>query len=147
MSKKLLTEALIGSLQRAQSGQRYVVYDAIVPGFGVRVSDVGGKSYVLVGRLAGGRNPTRRKIGVFGAISLDAARQIARDIYAEISRKKNKRVGISDRGASYNSAAAKAWERHAQQQFIVRLENETKRHCRIGAVKLKEAIFEKASAQ
>lgn len=80
--KRLLTEELIGALQKAPHGQRYMVHDALVPGFGVRVTDVGGKTYVLVHRFGENKNPTRRKIGTYGGISLEEAREVARKMHA-----------------------------------------------------------------
>jgi hypothetical protein len=37
--KKILTDRLLKALKPAQARQRYVIWDATVPGFGVRVTD------------------------------------------------------------------------------------------------------------
>ena len=58
--------------------RRYDVADAIVPGFGVRVTDKGKKSYVLTARFPGSANPTRRTIAEVGAMDLSIAREVAR---------------------------------------------------------------------
>lgn len=58
--------------------QAYDVPDAVVPGLGVRVLPSGVKSFVLVSRFPGSKNPTRRSLGGYGALSLDDARDKAR---------------------------------------------------------------------
>lgn len=58
----------------------------MVPGFGVRVTANGAKTYTLYARFQPGAGPTRRAIGEVGAISLKAAREIARDWRESIRR-------------------------------------------------------------
>jgi integrase len=78
--KKILTDKKIKSLQKtkAKPGQRYTVWDAELPGFGVRITDKH-HSYIFAGRFPGSAHWTRREIGACDAISLAAARDIARD--------------------------------------------------------------------
>jgi integrase len=76
--RKNLTLKAIEALQPAVAGGRYDVADAIVPGFGVRVTDKGKKSYTLTARYPGSGNPTRRTIAAVGAIDLAQAREVAR---------------------------------------------------------------------
>ncbi len=76
---KVLTVKAIDALKPAPRGCRYNVADAIVPGFGVRVTDKGSKSYVVTSRFPGSQNPTRRTIGKVGSIELADARTVARD--------------------------------------------------------------------
>ncbi len=79
MPKRTLTERYLDSLRRkpALPGKRYDVMDAVVPGFGVRVSDKRRLTFVLVGRFPGKPHPTRRAIGEFGKIGLKEARRKA----------------------------------------------------------------------
>jgi integrase len=99
MSKRRLTDKGIQALKRAAPGTTYNAMDAVVPGFGVRVSETGRKTFILVGRFPArvamsGRsarrraereergerenpNPTRLAIGVYGAMGLAEAREIA----------------------------------------------------------------------
>jgi integrase len=57
---------------------RPILWDTVVPGgFGVRISGTR-RSFVLVKRYPGSKNPTQRAIGACGAISLDKAREKAR---------------------------------------------------------------------
>jgi integrase len=58
--------------------QRPIMWDALVPGLGVRMSDKGKRVFVLVKRF-GGKNPTPREIGEYGAITLESARKKARE--------------------------------------------------------------------
>jgi len=78
-SKKPLTDRAIRGLGPPPPGKRRIVWDAIVPGLGVRVTDRGAKSFVLVTRYPGSPNPAPRSLGIYGAISLEAARTRARE--------------------------------------------------------------------
>jgi hypothetical protein len=63
-----LTDRKLQSLKR--KGKRYEVMDSDVPGFGVRVSEVGQKSFILIARYPGSPNPTRRALGEYPSMSL-----------------------------------------------------------------------------
>jgi integrase len=88
MARKVLTDRTLKGLANkpAPKGKHYDVWDAIVPGMAVRVSETGRRTFVLVARLPGKTNPTRRAIGEYGAITLDEAREKARDWLALIKR-------------------------------------------------------------
>jgi integrase len=79
LAKKPLTDRGIAGLKPAAPRKRKLYWDAVVPGLAVRVTDTGAKAYVLVGRFPGNPNPTARSIGRVGAISLEAARVVARE--------------------------------------------------------------------
>lgn len=78
-AKKPLTDRAIAALKAAPAGKRKIVWDALVPGFAVRVTDKGQRSFVLVTRYPGAANPAPRAIGSVGAISLEDARAKARE--------------------------------------------------------------------
>jgi integrase len=78
LSKKPLTDRAIAALKPARPGKRRIEWDALVPGLGVRVTDRGVRSFVLVTRFRENGNPTPRKLGAVGAISLSDARAKAR---------------------------------------------------------------------
>ena len=82
--KKPLTDRAIQHLKSAEPGRRRIVWDALVPGLGLRVTDRGVKTFVLVTRYPGSPNPSPRSLGVYGAISLEAARAKAREWLALI---------------------------------------------------------------
>jgi integrase len=79
IAKRPLTPRAIDALKAAASGKRKLYYDAVVPGMAVRVTDTGAKAFVLVARFPGSPNPTARSIARVGAISLEDARDTARD--------------------------------------------------------------------
>jgi integrase len=79
MARKTLSDRTLKSLKAAAENKHYDRWDSIVPGLGVRVSDTERKTFVLVARYPGSKNPTRRALGVYGAITLEEARTKARD--------------------------------------------------------------------
>ena len=85
-AKKALTDRGIRALPPAPKGKRRIVWDAIVPGLGIRVTDSGAKSYVLVVRYPGSPHPTPRSLGTFGTLTLEAARIKAREWHSLIEQ-------------------------------------------------------------
>jgi integrase len=86
--KEILTYKRVKSLlakTRAQPGQRYTIWDAELPGFGIRITDKH-LSFIFAGRYPGSKHWTRREIAAVDAISLAAARDIARD-WIELAKK------------------------------------------------------------
>jgi integrase len=84
--KKTLTDRTLKALKPAPVGKRYTVMDTVVPGFGVRVTELGHCSFILIARYPGSSNPTRRAIGEYGALTLEQARERART-WLEMLRK------------------------------------------------------------
>jgi hypothetical protein len=84
-AKKPLTDRAILHLKSAAPGKRRIIWDALVPGLAVRITDRGIKTFVLVTRYPGSRNPAPRSLGVYGAITLEAARAKAREWLALIA--------------------------------------------------------------
>ena len=78
MAKRNINDRIVKALKPAQTGH-YDLMDTVVPGFGVRVSASGRRTFMLVSRYPGSRNPTRRALGTYGVLSLEKARQKARD--------------------------------------------------------------------
>ncbi len=77
------------TLWRAPDGSartRPIMWDALVPGLAVRMSDRGKCTFVLVKRYPGGKHPVPRALGEYGAISLEQARTKARE-WLELIRK------------------------------------------------------------
>ena len=77
LAKRPLTERTIQSLKA--TGLRQMIYDALIPGFAVRVTETGYRTYVLLARFPGSANPTARAIGTVGKVSLEWARAKARE--------------------------------------------------------------------
>jgi hypothetical protein len=72
MPRKRLTDRSLKALKPTK--KRYDVMDTDVPGFGVRVTERGQRTFILIARYPGSSNPTRRAIGEYtGATSSDKA--------------------------------------------------------------------------
>ena len=90
---RVLTDAFIKSLRPAPPGQRYSVADALVPGFGVRVTDRGTRSYILWKRLTrGAKSASALCLGRVGALTLVEARGKARIWIAQIQAGNDPRI-------------------------------------------------------
>ena len=74
----VLTPKFIASLKPAAPGQRAEYWDAIVPSFGVRVTERGTKTFIVYRRWPGSRAPARRSVGDAKHLSLAEARGLAR---------------------------------------------------------------------
>jgi integrase len=85
MPKRTLNDRIIKSLKPAASG-RYEIMDTVVPGLGVRISERGVKTFILVARYPGSTNPVRRSLGEYGELTLEAARTRARGWHELIRR-------------------------------------------------------------
>lgn len=84
-AQKLTKRVVDGALS---TDRRYVVWDSQVPGFGVRVFPSGTKTFIFKYRVGGGRSATSRQpvIGKYGMITVDQAREIAKDWAADIRK-------------------------------------------------------------
>src|SRR5262249_47010572 len=78
LAKKPLTDRAIRAVKPAEPGKRSLLWDALVPGLALRVTDRGKRSFVLVTRYPGSTHPAPRSLGAYGAISLGQARTKAR---------------------------------------------------------------------
>jgi integrase len=79
-----LTDLKIRSLKAA--AKPFDVKDTQVPGLHVRVMPTGHRSFVLLGRFPGKPHPTRRALGGYGELTLEEARDKAREWRRLISR-------------------------------------------------------------
>jgi Arm DNA-binding domain/Phage integrase family len=74
--KTALTDRAIKAAKPAE--RPYNIHDAVVPGLLLEVRPSGLKRLALLKRFPGSRNPTRRLIGQYGAVTLEQARTAAR---------------------------------------------------------------------
>jgi integrase len=74
--KATLTDRAIKAAK--PKARAYDMHDAVVPGLLVEVRPSGVKRLALLKRFPGSRNPTRRLIGQYGAVTLEQARASAR---------------------------------------------------------------------
>jgi integrase len=86
LAKKPLTDRTIASVKPAAPGKRRLLWDAVVPGLALRVTDRGSRSFVLVVRYPGSRHSAPRSLGTVGAISLAEARDTAREWLSQIRK-------------------------------------------------------------
>lgn len=77
MARKNLTDRTLKSLKPASSGKPYDVMDSEVRGFGVRILASGQRTFIFTARYPGSKNPARRALGEYPAISLADAREKA----------------------------------------------------------------------
>ena len=63
LAKKPLTDRAIKAVKPAPLGKRTLLWDAIVPGLALRVTDSGKRSFVLVTRYPGSKHPAPRSLG------------------------------------------------------------------------------------
>ncbi|QHP70032.1 DUF4102 domain-containing protein [Bradyrhizobium sp. LCT2] len=85
MSGQTITKTLVDGLEKQAS--EYTVWDAKLPGFGVRVRPTGAKSFILVYRAGTGRTaPVRRlTLAAVGKIAPEAARTQAKILLGTVA--------------------------------------------------------------
>ena len=105
MAKRTLTDRTLKALKPAKRGKRYDLMDSVVPGLGFRITETGHKSFTLVARFPGSKNPTRRALGDYGALTLQGARRKAREWLETLRR------GVDPREEEERQRAAKLRER------------------------------------
>jgi hypothetical protein len=101
--KTALTDRAIKAMR--PSGKAYDVHDALVPGLTLNVLPSGLKRFVLLRRFPGSTNPTRRALGSYGELTLEAARSKARKWLELIARGIDPAEESSASGASANASA------------------------------------------
>ncbi|MGH7074020.1 MAG: tyrosine-type recombinase/integrase [Stellaceae bacterium] len=80
--KVVLTDRGIRALKPAPTGKRVVLWDAVMPGLAVRVTDRGTRSFVVVRRRPGARNPDWLVLGNYhpSELPLQQARKKAAEV-------------------------------------------------------------------
>jgi integrase len=111
--KIMLTDRALRAMKPAAPGTRKMLWDAAVPSFGVRVSEHGKLTFIVMRRLAG--KIVRRMIGQYPIMTLTKAREAAlgalRDIERGIDPKEKKEAAArADAHRRANSFAAVAEE-------------------------------------
>jgi len=114
--KRVLTDKFIRSLKPAPAGKRVDYWDTKFDGFGLRVSDTGGKTYVLYRRWPPSNVPARRRIGSADEITLADARGIAAEWVRQIAlgkdpKEEQRRAALEEqrRRKITFAAVAEAW--------------------------------------
>jgi integrase len=78
--KKKLTDLVVA--QRAPAAGRIEIWDTLLPGFGLRISSTGARTWMVAQRRPGVKHPVRLKIGNLPDLSLADARAKARSTMA-----------------------------------------------------------------
>jgi integrase len=86
MPKRTLNDRILGALKPAGPGKHYDVMDTVVSGLGIRVSETRRRTFVLIARYPGSKNPTRRALGEYGTLTLAEARAKARGWHELITK-------------------------------------------------------------
>ena len=127
-----LSTRKLDSLKSAPPGKRYQIMDEIVPGFGIRVTDTGQRTFILRMRFPGSVNLNRRALGDYPDTSLETARAKAAKWRSLV--REGKEPGSDERPASTFAAVAEAWfaekvraerkakdvEREVRKEFVAR---------------------------
>ena len=131
-SRKVITDAMVQKVKAAPEGKRNEYWDAIVPGFGLRVTDAGGKSFFLRTRAAEGQ---LRMSWPYPAISLEAARTAAKTALEDAgkgidpkARKAEERKVNVDRAANtFQTVAERFMRQHVDRRLAASTRNDYKR--------------------
>lgn len=98
--KRDFTDRFLKAIKPAAPEKRVILYDAQVPGFGIRVSDRSSEgnrgSFVLVARFPGSSNPTARRIGDYPGMSLAKAREVARAWREDLRQNVDPKVKLAE---------------------------------------------------
>jgi integrase len=118
MMPRKLTEALVANAKPPATG-RLMLWDALLPGFGVRITDKGSKSWVVMYRL-GGRETARQRLtlGKYPALSLAKAREQARSAFDDVARGRVPALATKkhEQLETFTAVAREFVERHAKMQ-------------------------------
>jgi hypothetical protein len=130
-----LSTRKLDALKPAPPGKRYQLMDELVPGFGIRVTDTGQRTFILRARFPGSSNLNRRALGDYPELGLEAAREKARQWRALVQGGKD--PAAADKPASAFASVAEAWfsekvraerkgkdvEREVRKEFVARWGN------------------------
>src|SRR5690349_6651788 len=83
MAREVLTDLSVRRMRPPNAG-RLEVWDAALPGFGVRITENGKRSWVLCTRLSG--HPIALTLGTWPATALAKARDLAREAINDVAR-------------------------------------------------------------
>jgi integrase len=86
MAREKLTPAFVARAAVEPGAKRTTYWDAAMPGFGVRVTQGGHKSYVVQYRAGTGRGAVDRRITIKGVLKLDEARREAKAILGHVAK-------------------------------------------------------------
>src|SRR5205814_755354 len=82
-----LTKSFLDRLAVTEAGTRSLIFDSELAGFGVRATP-GGRAFFVQYRAGTGRTAPKRRVslGQYGAVTLEQARKLAREILADVAK-------------------------------------------------------------
>jgi hypothetical protein len=83
--KIVLTDRVLMALKPAPPGKRIIIWDAVQPHFGVRITESGARSFLVVQRLKGVRTPLFCMLGRYPGTTLAYARKRAQSVLSQIA--------------------------------------------------------------
>src|SRR4051812_9897825 len=98
MSRVVLTDAKCVALKPGP--RRRFIPDAMVPGLILQITPQGHRSFMLRAMFPGGRNRVRRLLGEVGTISLDDARNTARQWIGLLAEGRDPQLELDERRRS-----------------------------------------------
>jgi integrase len=109
MHRLTLTDRKIKALKPAKAGERPILWDALVPSFGIRSTDKGSHTFGVVARFGSSKHPTWRAIGDVRTVALPDARATARTWLTQL------KSGIDPRAVEEAKRKAEEEKRRAEE--------------------------------
>ncbi len=130
--KQDLTDRTLKALHAAPEGTRYEVMDTQAPGLAIRVTETGQRTFVLIARFPGHKQPTRRALGQYTPLN-DADEKRRYKELPEADRKKEtfEAYLVRTYGASTLAGArekARKWRAMIQSGIDPQTHEERQRH-------------------
>ena len=88
-ARHVLTDKQIENVKAAPKGTRYILWDAVVPSLGLRMTGSGHKSFLIQRRVNG--NMMKLTLGQYPALALADAREQAREALKEMTKGRDPR--------------------------------------------------------
>jgi integrase len=129
MRKIVLTDLKVKNLKPPVTGGRSIIWDANEPNLGVRVTERGKRSFILVRRPVGGTKPVWYTLGTYPEMSLAQARDEARRIRIILETGKTPQE-VEDEKRRGEAERRRAEEERLQHTFAAIAEQFIKRYLR-----------------
>jgi integrase len=119
-AREKLTVFTLENLKPAAKGTRYTAWDSEVPGLGVRVTDKGVRTFIVMRRLSGQKNPVRFALGTYPDMKLAQARNRADEVRQELKagvhprEKRERREQARRRQDTFAAVAEEFLQQHAK---------------------------------
>jgi integrase len=126
MPKKKLTDAAISRLKPPTAGQEDY-WDALTPGFGIRISHGGSRTWLVQARILknGAWKQTRITLGRYPTMTLAEAREAAREAQKDAQEGKDPRGRAKRDKAAMEEESCRTWKALAE-EFLVKYKGRKK---------------------